>query len=76
VVLPLESRAEVDEARKALGLSSLSEYLDLAGRYLYQGKRIIVTDGETVEPAAPAGAGSARAKAKEAHSRQYGLVTK
>jgi hypothetical protein len=49
VVLPLESRNNVDDARKKLGLPSLAKDLDRTSRERFQGKPILIADGEVVE---------------------------
>jgi hypothetical protein len=49
VVLPMESRAQVDPARKKIGLEPLADFLALASRSLYQGKPIRIAEGEVVE---------------------------
>ncbi|HYG62344.1 MAG TPA: hypothetical protein VEL74_07170 [Thermoanaerobaculia bacterium] len=60
VVLPIESRAQVDPVRKKIGLEPLAEFLALASRSLFQGKTIRIAEGEVVEaPKAPAQVGAA-----------------
>jgi hypothetical protein len=61
VVLPIESRAQVDPARKKIGLEPLADFLALTSRSLFQGKTIRIAEGEVVEgpKAAVAQAGAA-----------------
>ena len=48
-MLPLESRAQVDPARKKIGLEPLADFLTLTSRSLFQGKTIRIAEGEVVE---------------------------
>ncbi|HYG63656.1 MAG TPA: DUF6624 domain-containing protein, partial [Thermoanaerobaculia bacterium] len=60
VVLPLERRAEVDAARRKLGLPSLPEALALLSREVFDGKPVRIAEGEVVQapPAAARQAGT------------------
>lgn len=44
LVLPLESRTDLERYRKEIGLPPMAEYLKLAGQYLYPGKVIRFAD--------------------------------
>ncbi|HYG65471.1 MAG TPA: hypothetical protein VEL74_23015 [Thermoanaerobaculia bacterium] len=66
VVLPIESRAQVDPIRKKIGLEPLADFLALTSRSLFQGKTIRIAEGEVVEApkaaAAPAGAAAVNSR--------------
>jgi hypothetical protein len=60
VVLPLEKRAEVDAARRKLGLPPLPETLATLSREIFQGRPVRIAEGEVVDgpPAAARQAGT------------------
>jgi hypothetical protein len=71
-VLPLEKRAEVDAARRKLGLPPLPETLATLSREVFQGRPVRIAEGEVLEPppAAVRQAGKVPAKSTSAPAAQ------
>jgi hypothetical protein len=60
IVLPVEDLESVDERRRSIGLPPLEEYLGVAAKYLFDGKRPQHWDAGAVSAALSAGGGDSQ----------------